>query len=223
MESRVAEIRPSDFGARGVGGGGGGSSFSTFTGGDTASVGNTRSRGTPSPSFLRSLSIFCRRSLPAEGIVKEGEVGEPLGDELLLGRIVNRGSSYPSIDLEREWVYTGGADPGRGDAGIVSRVDANASRSMGGLRLGHESDESEEAVDFLERMDPERVLVELIDWVLEQEELARLRDFVELELEDTESMDALGKVYRSITSNGKWMCMGSVRSIRKVQNLSNDM
>jgi hypothetical protein len=104
MESRVAEMRPGDLGVRGVGGGGGGSSFSCKAGEGASPTGKTRSRGTPSPSFLRSLSIFCLRSVLAEGIVKVGEVGESPGDDdALLGLMVKCGPSYPSMELEREW------------------------------------------------------------------------------------------------------------------------
>lgn len=72
---------------------------------------------------------------------------------------------------------------------------------MGGLRLGQESDESQEAVDFLDLTDPARVLVDRMDWVLEQDESERSRDLiellsdVELELEEMmESMDDRGKL-----------------------------
>jgi hypothetical protein len=71
---------------------------------------------------------------------------------------------------------------------------------MGGLRLGQESEESEDAVDFLDLTDPARVLVERMDWELEQEDAVRSRDLsellseVELELEEMESMDARGNV-----------------------------
>lgn len=71
---------------------------------------------------------------------------------------------------------------------------------MGGLRLGQESDESQEAVDFLDLTDPARVLVDRMDWVLEQDDSERSRDLrellsdVELELEEMESMDDRGKL-----------------------------
>lgn len=96
-----------------------------------------------------------------------------------------------------------GVDPTIGDAGMVSKGDAIESRSMGGFRLvGQESDESQEAVDFLDLTDPARVLVDRTDWVLEQEDALRSSDLLELsidvklelELEDTESMEERGKL-----------------------------
>lgn len=68
------------------------------------------------------------------------------------------------------------------------------------MRLGQESDESQEAVDFLDLTDPARVLVDRMDWVLEQDDSERSRDLrellsdVELELEEMESMDDRGKL-----------------------------
>lgn len=95
------EIRPDALRVRGMGGvegGVGGSSFSV----ETREVGNTRSRGTSSPSFRRTRSIFFLRSAVAEGIEKEGETGESPGDDELLGLIVNRESPSSILNLERE-------------------------------------------------------------------------------------------------------------------------
>jgi hypothetical protein len=51
----------------------------------------------------------------------------------------------------------------KGDAGIVSNGGGVARRSIGGLRLGQESKESADSLEFLDHGDPERVVVERVD------------------------------------------------------------
>lgn len=97
---------------------------------------------------------------------------------------------------------------------MVSSGEARASRSMGGLRLDQELEESPDWIDLLDRRDPEREFMECSDWALEHDEDERSKEAellsdVRLERDETESVDALGCEDRSIVLNGRWMCSGS--------------
>ena len=107
--------------------------------------------------------------------------------------------------------------PGRGDAGIVSK-EGTATRSMGILRLAQESEESE---DFLDRMDPERVLMERMEPELEEractedlDELPVAADAT-LEQDDIESMDLL------LAEDLYWSMLSDNRSAREPADLLN--
>jgi hypothetical protein len=88
---------------------------------------NTNSMGTPSPNFLRSLSILARRIEYSEGIVNEGGGAAAESGRTVDGVIVNLASSAV--------LY------GDGDPGMVSspgRVDDDLRRSTGGRELERE-------------------------------------------------------------------------------------
>jgi hypothetical protein len=87
----------------------------------------TSSIGTPSPNFLRSLSILARRIEDSEGIVNAGSGAAAESGRAVDGVIVNLASSAVPY--------------GDGEPGIVSRlgrVDADLRRSAGGREVERE-------------------------------------------------------------------------------------